>query len=57
VFPDAPIGGLVVQGCLLIYPMLYNGRQAYKAGLRYFLQPLYYVDMANIALGFGSIYC
>jgi len=37
--------------------MLYNGRQAYKAGLRYFLQPLYYVDMANIALGFGSIYC
>lgn len=56
IYPDAP-QGLVVQGVLLIYPMLYSARQWLRSGMVYWITPYYWIEILNIVFGWWSIYC
>lgn len=56
IYPEAP-AGLVIQGLLLVYPMLYSGRQCVRSGLVYFITPYYWIEILNIIFGWWSIYC
>lgn len=55
IYPMYP-RGLAVQGGLLIYPMLYAGRQWCRAGWKYWITPYYWIEILNIILGWMSIY-
>ena len=41
----------------VIYPIYYDGTQMAKQGSSYFSEGWNYIDILNISLGLGNIYC
>lgn len=40
----------------LLYPLFYDGTQAYKQGVEYLRDPWNYIDLSHFLLGFLNIY-
>lgn len=55
IYPEASILYLIWQAVALVYPMVYDGVQMFKGKGEYFQNPLNYIDMLNIIMGYLNI--
>lgn len=55
IYPECSTTHMWILFCCLIYPCIYDGKQAYKEGSDYFKDPWNYVDIIHICMGYVNI--
>lgn len=54
--PESNVNYMYAIFVCLLYPLFYDGTQAYKQGLEYLRDPWNYIDLSHFLLGFLNIY-